>query len=88
MKAPSELFESSSTELYLSEIQRRISAGEKKIELDFSDCQAVSAYTIARLISLQKEHRSSDTKIALVKVQTDIKDMIKALHLDKLLVIS
>ena len=88
MKAPSELFESSSTELYLSEIQRRISGGEREIELDFSECRAVSAYTMARLISLQKENKSSDTKISLIQVNTDIKDLIKALHLDKLLVIT
>jgi ABC-type transporter Mla MlaB component len=87
MKAPQELFESSSTELYLSEIQRKISSGERKIDLDFSQCQAISAYTLARLISLQKENEGSETKITINQMQTNILSMIKALHLDKLLVI-
>ena len=88
MKAPQELFESSSTELYLSEVQRNISSGERQIELDFSQCKSVSAYTIARLISLQKDNEGSDTKISLIQVKPDIMAMLKALHLDKLLVIN
>ena len=88
MKAPQELFESSSTEMYLSEIQRKISSGERKIDLDFSECKSLSAYTVARLISLQKDNEGSATKITLIQVKPDIKAMLKALHLDKLLVIS
>ena len=85
MQAPQELFESSSTEIYLSEVQRKISSGERKIELDFSQCKSMSAYTVARLIALQKENQGSETKISLLNIQPDIKAMLTALHLDKLL---
>ena len=88
MKAPQELFESSSTEKYLSEVQRLVSSGERKIDLDFSQCQSVSAYTIARLISLLKDNEGSQTKITITQVQPDIRAMLTALHLDRLLVIN
>jgi anti-anti-sigma regulatory factor len=88
MKAPEDLFEQVYTEKFLIALQSKAGAGEKTLEVDCSECLAMSAYTISRLVSLNKQLKNDGGKLLITSLRPNVRELFKLLHLDELLSVS
>lgn len=88
MKAPEDLFEQVYTEKFLIALQSKASAGEKSLVVDCSDCMAMSAYTISRLVNLNKQLKNDGGKLEITRLKPDLRELFKLLHFDELISVS
>ncbi len=88
MKAPEDLFEQVYTEKFLIALQYKFSSGEKNLEVDCTDCLAMSAYTVSRFVNLNKQMKNDGGQLLISNLKPNIRELFKLLHLDELFSVS
>jgi len=85
---PDELFEQEQADSLQVSIERNILLGQKKIELDFSNCKATSAYGLNILALQHAKLKEVGGSLEITQLNSTLKEVMEHVAFDTLIPLS